>query len=429
MKKIKLTSVIALGLGLTSCTDGSELDLDTDVADLKRPCRALPLRADLAWHGENRQTLDGWIASEGCTQRGYNPRDKPLALLDWDNTVVKNDVGDAVTFHVIKHDLVRQPPEQNWQLTSAYMTDAAAAALTAACGTDVPAGERLPTSTNLACADEMLSMYIDNKTRAGEVAFRGHNFRRIEPTYAWTAQLLAGNTREGVRQIALDAVLPKLYAPEGTTQVVGTRTLNGWIRIYQQAQSIIDSLSTHGYDTWIITASPQDVVGALAPLTGIPSDHVVGIRSLTDAAGRLTYSFEGCGDVPAGQTLISYIEGKRCWVNKVIYGEQPKHQFDRQPERKRAAFAAGDSDTDIDFMRDAKYKFVLNRAKTELMCFAYNNEGDSWRVNPMFIQPRAQRSTPFPCSTSACIGSDGVGAPCRDEAGNVIPDQVDTVHP
>ena len=221
----------------------------------------------------------------------------------------------------------------------------------------------------------------------------------------------------------------KLSAPEGTTQVVGTRTLNGWIRIYEQTQSIIDSLAGHGYDTWIITASPQDVVAALAPLTGIGADRVVGIRSVTDAEGRLTYSFQGCGEVPDGQTLISYIEGKRCWVNKVIYGENPKKQFDRQPVHKRAAFAAGDSDTDIDFMRDAKYKFVLNRAKTELMCFAYHNENDSWRVNPMFILPRAMRTTPFPCSTSACIGTDGVGVPCIDDAGNVIPDQADTVHP
>ena len=32
-------------------------------------------------------------------------------------------------------------------------------------------------------------MYIDNKTRGGATAFAGHNFRRMEPTYAWTAQL------------------------------------------------------------------------------------------------------------------------------------------------------------------------------------------------------------------------------------------------
>ena len=72
---------------------------------------------------------------------------------------------------------------------------------------------------------------------------------------------------------------------------------------------------------------------------------------------------------------------------------------------------------------------MINRNKSELMCFAYNNEDDAWRVNPMFITPRAAKTTPYACSTKACIGSDGVGVPCLDEGGNVIPDQLDTVHP
>jgi len=45
------------------------------------------------------------------------------------------------------------------------MTDAAAAALKAACGTDVSAGEPLKTSTNTACADEIVAI-LDDKTRA-----------------------------------------------------------------------------------------------------------------------------------------------------------------------------------------------------------------------------------------------------------------------
>ncbi len=62
------------------------------------------------------------------------------------------------------------------------------------------------------------------------------------------------------------------------------------------------------------------------------------------------------------------------------------------------------------------------------MCFAYRNEGDTWRVNPMFIQPRAMRATPFPCSTTACKDAAGTGVPCRDDANVVIPDQNDIVY-
>jgi hypothetical protein len=50
-------------------------------------------------------------------------------------------------------------------------------------------------------------------------------------------------------------------------------------------------------------------------------------------------------------------------------------------------------------------------------------------TNPMFIQPRSPLAVPYPCSTTACKDADGVGRPCRDENANVIPDQIDSVHP
>ncbi len=118
-----------------------------------------------------------------------------------------------------------------------------------------------------------------------------------------------------------------------------------------------------------------------------------------------------------------------CWINKVIYGDTTANAMRRRADGKRPYFAAGDSDTDIEFMRDATYKLVVNRNKKELMCSAYYNEGDSWRVNPMFIQPKSAQATPFACATSACKDENGVSTPCRDLGGNIIPPQADAVHP
>ena len=393
-------------------------------------CRPIPLRAELPWYGANRETLTTWLDSAGCQSDTFDRRHRPVALFDWDNTVSKNDVGDAITFHVIANDKVVQPPERDWKRTSRYLTDEAAAALSLACGTTIAPGHSLRTRTNLACADELLSIYIDARTRAGAAAFAGWNRRRIEPAYAFSAQLLAGNTHAEVSRMALAAVLPQLAAPQGTTQVVGTRTVNGWIRLYDQSRDLIRAAQSRGYDVWVITASPQDVVGALAPLVGIPSSRVVGIRSLTDHRGRLTYAFEGCGPVPDGErSMIPYIEGKRCWVNKIVYGDRTARAIERRPVEARQIFGAGDSDTDLEFMRDARFKLAINRNRNELMCFAYHNEDASWLINPMFIEPRAPRATPYACSTTACVAADGTPGPCRDERGQIIPDQLDTVHP
>lgn len=408
----------------------SEELAEIDALHSPRHCRPEPLRADLPWYGANRATLTTWLDSAGCASPSFDPRDRPVALFDWDNTVSKNDVGDAITFHVIANEKVVQPPDHDWRRTSAFLTDAAAAALSLACGVDTAPGRPLPTRTNTACTDELLSVYIDSRTRSGDPAFIGWNRRRIEPSYAFTAQLLAGNTHVEVARMARQAVLPQLVAPQGATQVVGTRTVNAWIRLYDQSRDLIRAAQSRGYDVWVITASPQDVVGALAPLVGIPASRVVGIRSLTDRRGRLTYAFEGCGPVVDGErSMIPYIEGKRCWVNKAVYGDRTARAIERRPADARQIFGAGDSDTDLEFMRDARYKLAINRNRNELMCFAYYNEGSSWLVNPMFIEPRAPRATPYACSTTACVAADGTPGPCRDERGQIIPDQLDTVHP
>jgi hypothetical protein len=112
----------------------------------------------------------------------------------------------------------------------------------------------------------------------------------------------------------------------------------------------------------------------------------------------------------------------------MVYGDTTAAAMQKRPDGMRHVFAAGDSDTDIEFLRDAQYRLVLNRGKKELMCHAYYNSFDRWRVNPMFIQPRAAGST-YPCSTTACKNEAGVAGPCRDDAGNIIPDMPDSVHP
>ncbi len=435
MNRLFLFAVMA---GAVGCGDDETLNPTPDAAppeadaaadaatDAAPACAGQSLRTDLPWRAGVREQLQTWIDSTGCRSTGYDGTRKPVALFDWDNTVIKNDIGDAITFYLIEHDKVLQPPGQDWGRTSPYMTAAAQAALTAACGTDVAAGQPLPTATDTDCADEILSIYIDGVTRGAAAAFAGWNYRRMEPTYAWTAQLMAGYTPAEIKGFVEATVTAHLAAPVAGTKVVGTRTVNAYIRIYDQVADLIATMQVNGFDVWAISASPQPVVEVFAARVAVPVDHVIGIRHMLDGNGRYTYHFQGCGTVAdAEDSMISYIEGKRCWVNKVIYGSSGPTAMERRPLGQRQVFGAGDSDTDIEFLRDATYKLALNRNKRELMCFAYHNEGGSWVVNPMFIAPRAQQSSPYPCDTTGCKSSTGVGSPCRDEAGNVIPPQAD----
>jgi phosphoserine phosphatase len=392
-------------------------------------------RRGLRWRrspGHARRGRDAGCAdSAGCQSPTYDKNHRPVALFDWDNTISKNDFGDAITYWFIAKGKVRQPPNKDWKQTNPYLSDAAVAALTAACGITTNPGDPLPmpSATNHDCADEMLSIYDNEKTRAGADAFDYSmvNSRRLEPAYAWTQQLMAGYTHAEVQAEVQAMLAQELAASEGTTQTIGTTEENGWLRIYDQMKDLVHALQTRGYDVWIISASPQDVIGTAAQMIDVPFDHVIGIRSMTDANGKLLYTFEGCGDVADGQAeLIPYIQGKRCFVNKVIWGDTT-NAFRRRPDGQRQVFAAGDSDSDVEFLRDATYKLVINRNKADLMCHAYYDENDSWLVNPMFIEPKSMKSSPYACS-GAFVDEHGGAGPSRDEGGNVIPDQADTVH-
>ncbi|MEU6929985.1 haloacid dehalogenase-like hydrolase [Streptomyces sp. 2RAF24] len=384
-----------------------------------RDCAGLTVSE--GWYGDNKARLERLMADH-CRQKG----DKPVAVFDWDNTVIKNDVGDATFYWLLRNDRIRPPRHGDWTTTSRYLTPEAAAALGEACPADA---RTLPTSTDTGCADELLSVYGSGTTTAGKKAFDGYDHRRIEPQYAWLAQLLHGWTSRQVRSFAAAARAENLAAPQGATQQVGTAKVTGWVRYYTQQRDLIRALKASGFDVWIVSASPEPVVDVWAQGVDIAPDHAVGIRNTTEH-GRLTSHLKGCGSVRDGEDrMITYIDGKRCWINQEIFGVRGPAAERVQPAARRQVLAAGDSDTDISFLRDATgLRLVLNRNKNELMCRAYDNGDGRWLVNPMFIEPKKAKTSAYPCATTGYTAPDGTAEPVRRTDGSVVPDQQDSVY-
>ncbi|MFG2904352.1 haloacid dehalogenase-like hydrolase [Kitasatospora sp. NPDC048286] len=382
-------------------------------------CPTLDTR--LAWYGDNRQKLQDFINATGSCA---HPDAHPLALFDWDNTLVKNDVGDAMMSWLLRNSRILQPAGKKWTSTSRYLTSDAATALSKACGDATAAGSPLPTATDTGCADEILSVYDEHTTTGGKVAFAGFDHRRINPAYAWGAQLLAGYTAEEVKAFAGEARAESLAAsPSDSAQAI--RTV--WVRYYEHMRDLVGTLQKAGFDTRVVSASPEPVVQVWAEGLGFAADKVIGVRNKTEN-GKLTAHLADCGGAEA-DSVITYIDGKRCFVNQEILGIKGQAAFQEAPEAKRQAFAAGDSTTDVTFVGDATgIRLVINRQAPELMCHAYANEDGKWLVNPMFIDPLPARPCPYPCSTTAYTASDGTAGPVHDDSGHVIPDQVDAVH-
>ena len=384
-----------------------------------------PLTVTQGWYGNNRERLDAMIKETGtCGGSGDVANGAPLALFDWDNTVVRNDIGDATAFWLVANSKVLQPSD--WRQVSSFLTPAAVEELTSACSSLAEPGQPLPTGSEagMACADAIVSVYSEGTTTSGEKAFEDFNARRIEPQYAFAAQLQAGYTDEEVAGFASQAREQNLAADEGATQKVGSKEVTGWVRYYDQITDLIKTLQNNGFDVRIISASAEPVARVWAEPLGLTGNKVMGV-SMAHDGDKITSSLMPCG---GDEASMPYIEGKRCRVNQDVLGITGPDAFKPAPEEKRQAFSAGDSDTDVSFMIDAtKLRLAINRNKTELMCNAYDNEDGKWLINPMFIQPKGQKADPYPCSTSGEILPDGGTGPLKDIAGNLIEDQQDTV--
>jgi phosphoserine phosphatase len=342
------------------------------------------------WLDRNRARIDAMLDQ----LRGQ----KRVAVFDWDNTMMRNDIGDATFVYMVRHDLILQPPNRDWSITNKHLTPAARAEL-AMCDKAGEPGKPLKTSENAPCADVILGIYADAKTLTGLPAFDADT-KTMKHDYAWGAQLQAGHSFDEMRAIATRVYEEGAAAPIDSTQTVGTKKgIDAWVRIYEPMHDLQDALRANGFDVWVVSASSQPLVEVVASHVGVDPSHVVGIRTNG-------YHLERCGD-GSEDSVITFNEGKRCWINKAIFKLPENEQLSRAKDpMKRPAFAAGDSDTDLAMVQDATVlKLVIDRNKRALMCNAWHDAGDRWLVQPMFIEPLPPRTEPYDCK--GLVDEDG----------------------
>ncbi|MFD3746458.1 haloacid dehalogenase-like hydrolase [Nocardia sp. NPDC058633] len=419
MTKISALAAVAMTAALmSSAACGTD---DSTIAS--QQCSTLD--AGQIWYGDNKERIARFISETGrCGAAGSGAA--PLALFDWDNTVVKNDVGVATFYWMLANDKVLQPVDRDWTTVGVHLTPEAAAALAAACGDAAP-NTALLTSTNTACADELVSVADNGETKAGRVAFDEYDHRRTAPGYAFVVQLMRGYTEAQVTDFARSARRQNLAAAEGSKQTIGTTEVDGYVRYYSQIKDLAKVLQDNGFDVRIVSASAEPVVRVWAEELAVPGDKVMGVPLLADN-GVYTGHLPGCGDTGVDE-VITYIDGKRCRINEEVFGITGAAAFQQAQADKRATFAAGDSDTDVVFVGDATgLRLVINRNKTELMCNAYGADDGKWVVNPMFIAPKSRKSEPYPCASTGFTTSDGTGEPLHRPDGTVVPDQQDRVY-
>jgi len=357
--------------------------------------------------GNQASTQSDWTEANKAAIQQYlkqltlTSKQKKIAVFDWDNTMIKNDIGDAMIFWMLANNKIKNP--KTWAGSSSLLSESALQALVAHCPLSSNV-EFVATKNNSDCSEIILQIYTDGKLATGENAWR-ETFNRdwMEPAYAWAVQLAQGYTPSELRAMANVVIDQFSNNPIGQKLTLGKRQIDHWLQLYQPMKKLVSDLLDHGFDVWISSASSQYIVEEFARHVGLSNNRVIGVRPVLDKENRITTQFEGCGPTPAKQNLlINYRQGKRCWINKIIFAEKDKQKQIDQPSPTH--FAAGDSDTDMFFVRDAKeFHVVINRQKPEIMCHALafsqglKEKMGTWIINPMFIAPKSKKSSPYEC--------------------------------
>lgn len=341
---------------------------------------AVELDPSFSWYGDNQKKINVFLKT----------KNKGVAAFDWDNTVVKNDIGNAFFYWMLTHNLIKMP--QSWESVSIHLTSDTIIQLNKLCPI-TKKEKKIDTKNNLACADLLLNIN-DSKKYFNPESF---NPDHLEPSYAFVAQMLSGYTKNEIKKIAKEMKEFQLTNPIGTKIKIGNQEVDGWIRYYDQMKDLIAKLKASGFDVWIISASPQWLVEVFAQDLNLGDNKIIGIRPILNGKKEITPYFEPCGTYKTkNQNIITYRQGKRCFLNKIIFKIKKQDLMMNQPVN--LVFAAGDSNTDFFFVKDSsQLRLVINRNGEELMCHAYNNHDGHWLINPMFINPKPKKKENYEC--------------------------------
>lgn len=345
--------------------------------------KSLPATASLdraKWSGRNHAALDALIVKYGNKNPKYDPKRKPYAVFDWDNTAIMNDTEEALFMYQINTLGFRLTPQEFGAIIrqnvpagpfSADFNNTSGKAVTIE---DLAAD--LDTSyawiyNNYSGFKGTLTLdairdtvqFQDFKAKLYYLYEAVNGTHGVDVGYPWVVYFFTNMSVEEValmtersNDVNLGLGLTKTKYTSASSQpgragVVSVSHFHG-IRLTTEIASLMDSLRHNGIEVYVCTASLEHVVAVFASLPkygfGVPKGNVLGLR-LEMQANIYTNRYKT--DWPLTWGPGKTIAIQRELVAKKGYGP---------------LLVAGDSDGDYDMLRDfpdTQFGLIVNRLK------------------------------------------------------------------
>jgi phosphoserine phosphatase len=284
------------------------------------------------WGADAREAIVRALAS---AERGAR------VLFDFDNTIVRGDLGDVALLALLDHGTLARPSREAW----GPLTDEAHDAIARAFGDRARVGPHEPGHAGLLAL--LAQVLVRETLPSGRAAFEPSRTSCLRGSYFAMAALVDALTP--AERVAL---AERAWADASARALEATRLVEGHavatsIRARPAMLALRTLAEDAGLEAWIVTASHEDLVRTIAPRLGFAAERVIGARPSRSLA-----------DWPRveGAAVMTYDVGKRAHVAHHAEGMPIARALAHTP---RIAIACGDADTDHAMLEDARAAIVL----------------------------------------------------------------------
>lgn len=274
-----------------------------------------------------------------------------VVAFDWDNTVMRGDIGDLVMLQLLAEHEIQKPAQwSDW----GPLTEACIAALSDAFGTS----STLATTAH--DARTLLAEIAWKETAHGAQAFDPHMNEVFRAPYWMMACLLEAlpvETRIVLSQKAF-------HKAQQASLEHRTRNIEAFARPRPSMLALARWAEARGVATWVVSASEETIVRTLATSLGFHGGRVIGASPSSSL--RIF-----------GERVMTFDEGKRMHLAHRAFGVSAAAAHTHRP---RIAIACGDSDTDFGMLACADLIVLVDRGQPRVTKLAV--ERDAIRLTP-----------------------------------------------